>query len=116
MGDFIEGEHCFCKFDTPSGEVYWPCCIRKILPNRIAILQVYGTTKLIKTRFEWIEHGYKLSTRQVIDIARKTIPQKETHEVLLDALRQFSDFERLNDIQLKEDVENYWLQETLQII
>ena len=105
MGDFLEGEHVFLRFDTPNGEIYWPCALKKILPNRIVILEMFGTGKEIKTRLEWVEHGYNLSSSKVIEIARKVIPQKT--ERFLDALKQFKDFQSFNDIQLKQDIENF---------
>ena len=113
MGDFIEGEHCFFKLETQNGSVYWPCAIKKLLPNRIAILEIFGTGKDVKTQLEHVEHGYKLSSTEAIEIARNTIPQKQINERFFEAMKQFKDLETFNDIPLKPEIENFWITETL---
>ena len=72
--------------------------------------------KFAKTRFEWIEHGFKISSRQAIDIARKTIVEKQILETFFEALKHFSEYEKLNDLQFKDDLEQFWIQETLKFI
>ena len=113
MGDFLEGEHVFLKMDTPNGEIYWPCAIKKLLPNRIVIVEIFATGKDAKTRLDLIEHGYNLSSSKVMEIARKAIPQKQTIERFIEAFKQFKDFQTFNDVQLKPEVEHFWISQTL---
>ncbi|EDR27324.1 hypothetical protein EDI_276250 [Entamoeba dispar SAW760] len=116
MGDFLEGEHCWCRFQIGNGEIPWPSIIKKIYDQRTVIVQVFGTPKLIKTKIEWLEHGYKLSPRKVMEIASKMSLEKEKVTVLYDGLTQFKEGERIADLQVPLEMENFWIQQTLELI
>ena len=51
-----------------------------------------------------------------IDIARKTIVEKQILETFFEALKHFSEYEKLNDLQFKDELEQFLIQETVKFI
>ncbi|KAL7712137.1 Uncharacterized protein QTN25_010208 [Entamoeba marina] len=139
MADFLIGEHCWCRLTTPMGNLPWPSIINDIIDQRIVIIEALGTNKLfvilkslltyrIKTKVDWIDHGYVSSSRIVMGIATKMNLDKQVVNALYDGLKRFGEGLVINisiinevdeyfaEIELPMDMERFWLMKTNEMI
>ncbi|ELP87931.1 hypothetical protein EIN_275180 [Entamoeba invadens IP1] len=116
MVDFLEGEHCWCLFKTPAGELPWPSIVKRIVDQRTVILEILGTNKHLKVKTDWVQHGYKMSTRSVMSIGSKYTLDSEKFGALYDGVQQFLKEEKFTDTPLTPELEDFWIQQTLSMI
>ena len=89
--------------------------IKKIVDQRTVIVQIFGTQKHIKVKIEFIEHGYKFSTRKILEIGQKLLNDNDKISMLCEGLKEFSQNEIMNDFHLSSEMQDFWLEQAIKM-
>ena len=116
MNDFLNGEHVWCKFLMGGSELRWPCIVNEVNEDGIVEVEILGTEKTMRTRINWIEHGFMYQSDNVINDARLLNLSKDQMELLYNGIKLYKQEDILLPLEISPSLYDKWLYKTITLL